>query len=143
MAHLPARSSLLKHLEEAAGRVDAAGDEHGVAATALEAVARLHVEQDVGDDLLQPVPCTQDSPHRAPALLELGLRHVGQPSGLELEPLIDPGLRRDVLVDVARLVAQVQHHAVAHRFVILVGVDVRPEGFDAPPLVVLEQRRSR
>ena len=79
--------------------------------------------------------------HRAPALLELGLGHIGQPTGLDVEPLIDLGLRGDVLVNVARLVAQVQHHAVFHRLVVLVGVDVRPEGFDTLLLVALEQRR--
>ena len=93
------------------------------------------------DDFIQPIPRAQDPLHRAPALLELGLSHIGQPTSLEVKPLIDLGLRGDVLVDVARLVAQVQHHAVAHCLVVLVGVDVRPEGFDTPLLVAFEQRR--
>ena len=97
----------------------------------LEAVAGLHVQQDVGDDLLKPVARAQHLLHRAPALLELGLGDVGQALRLELEPLIDLGLRGDVLVDVARLVAQVEHDAVAHRLVVLVGVDVRAEDLDA------------
>ena len=54
--------------------------------------------------------------------------------------MIDLRLRRDLLVDVARFVAQVEHNAVAHRLVVLVGVDVWPEGLDAPPLVGSEQR---
>ena len=55
MAHLPCEVGLVEQLVELARLVDAAGDEHGVAAPALQAVARFHVHQDVGDDLLQPV----------------------------------------------------------------------------------------
>ena len=43
-------------------------------------------------------------------LLELAQRHVVEALGLGLKPLVDLGLRRDVLVDVPRLVAQIQHH---------------------------------
>ena len=57
MAHLPARSVLLEQLVELAGLVDAAGDQHRVAAAALQPVAGLHVQQDVGDDLLQARSC--------------------------------------------------------------------------------------
>ena len=80
--------------------------------------------------------------HRAPALLELGLCTIGQSPGLALEPLIDLGLRGDVLIDVACLVAQVEDDAILHGFVVLVGVDVRSEGLDAALLLVLEQWRS-
>ena len=55
MAHLPDQVRLLEHLEESARRVDAARDEQRVAVPALQPVAGLHVHQDVGDDLLQPV----------------------------------------------------------------------------------------
>ena len=80
--------------------------------------------------------------HRAPALLELGLGQIGQSLGLGLEPLVDLRLRGDVLVDVARLVAQIEHHAVLHRLVELVGVDVAAEDLDALLLVGLQQRRA-
>ena len=139
---LPRQVGLLEHLEEAARRVDAAGDEQRVAVPALQPVAGLHVHQDVGDDLLQPVARGEHLLHRAPALLELGLGDVGEPLGLQLEPLVHLRLRGDALVDVARLVAQVEHHAVAHRLVVLVGVDVGAEGLDAAALVALEQRRA-
>ena len=119
------------------------GYEQRVAAATPQPVARRHVQLDVGDDRLQPVARAQHLPHRAPALLELRLRHVGQAARLEVEPLVDPGRRREVLVDVARLVPQVQHHAVTHRLVVPVGVDVGAEGLDAPPLVGLQQRRAR
>jgi len=59
-----------------------------------------------------------------------------------VEPTIDLVLRGDVLVDVPRFVAQIQHDTVAHGFVVLVGVDVRAEGLDARLLVALQQRRS-
>ena len=52
-----------------------------------------------------------------------------------LEPLVDLLLRRDVLVDVPRLVAQIQHDLVLHRLVELVGVDVAAEDLDALLLV--------
>lgn len=59
-----------------------------------------------------------------------------------LEPVVDLALRGDALVDVARLVAQVEHHAVTHRLVELVGVDVAAEDLDAALLVALEQGRA-
>ena len=98
--------------------------------------------QDVGDDLLQPRLAAEHLLHRAPALLELRLGEIGQALGLGLEPLVDLCLRGDVLVDVARLVAQIEHHAVLHRLVELVGVDVAAEDFDALLLVGLQQRRA-
>ena len=130
----------LKHLVESAGRVDAVGNKQRVALPALQAVARLHVEHDVGDDLLQAILGAQHTAHRAPSLLELGFRKVCQASGLGLEPLVDLRLGREFLIDVARLVAQIEHDTVAHRLVVLVRVDVRPEYLDAARLVGLEQR---
>jgi len=50
---------LVEQLKELARLVDAACDEHGVAPAALQPVARLHIEQDVGGDLFQPVLATQ------------------------------------------------------------------------------------
>ena len=130
-------------LEEAAGRVDAVRHEHGVAAPALQAVTRLHIDQDVVHDLLNPVPRARDLPHGAPLLPELRPGQVAEPLGLEIEPLIDLRLRRDVLVDVTRLVAQVQNHLVVHRLIVLVGVDVRAEDLDTALLVGPEERGSR
>ncbi len=46
------------------------------------------------------------------------------------------------MVDAACLVAQVQHHLIAYRFVGLVGVDVWSEGLDAALLVGFEERRA-
>ena len=134
---------LLEHLEEAAGRVDAAGDEQRVAVAALQPVARRHVHQDVGDDLLQPVSRAESTfcivPQRC---LSWALATSVSPWVLSSNHWSIFAWRGDVLVDVARLVAQVEHHAVAHRLVVLVGVDVRAEGLDAASLVVLEQRRA-
>ena len=70
-------------------------------------------------------------------------RQIGQSLRLCFEPPVDLVLRRDVLVDIARFVPEIQHHAVADRLVVLIGVDVWPEGLDAPALVVFEQRRTR
>ena len=80
--------------------------------------------------------------HGAPALFELRLGQVCQALRLDLEPLVDLLLRRDILIDVTCFVAQVQHHAIAHGLIVLVGVDVRPEDLDALLLILLEQRRA-
>ena len=132
-----------ERLEETAGRVDAVRYEHRVSAAALEAVPRLHVHQDVGHDLPNPGQRTGDLLHRAPPLLELRTREIAQALGLRVEPLVDLSLRGDVLVDVPRLVAQVQNDLVVDRLVVLVGVDVRAEDLDAALLVGPEERRSR
>ena len=133
---------LPERLEEAAGRVDTVRYEHGVSAAALQAVPRLHVHQDVGHDLPDPGQRTRDLSHGAPPLPELCLGQITQSLGLRVEPLVDLGLRGDVLVDVARLVAQVQDHSVVNSLVVLVGVDVRAEDLDAALLVGSEERRS-
>ncbi|MCY1298899.1 hypothetical protein D9M70_484080 [compost metagenome] len=101
-----------------------------------------HIHQNVGDDLLQPRLARQHFLHGSPALLELGLGQIVQALGLGLEPLIDLLLRGDVLVDVAGLVAQVEHHAIGHRLIELVGVDVAAKHLDALLLVGLEQWRA-
>jgi len=131
-----------KDLVELAGLVDAARDQHGVAAPVHQARAGSHVEENVGDDLVQPIPAGEHLAQRTPALLELGAGQIGQSPGLGLEPLVDPLRRGKALVDVARLVAQIQHHAVRDRLVELVGVDVAAEDLDALPPVRLQQRRA-
>ncbi len=73
-------------------------------------------------------------------MLQLCLGQVGQPFGFDLEPLVNLGLRHDVLVYVPRLVAQIQHHAIRHRLVKFVGVDVAAKDFDALFLVGFQQR---
>ena len=120
---LALEAGLAEQLVELAGLVDARSDEHGVAAAVHQARLGLHVEQDVVDDLLGPRLGADDLLHRAPALLQLGLGQVGHALGLELEPLVDLVGRGQVLVDVAGLVAQVEHHAVLDGLVELVGVD--------------------
>ena len=70
------------------------------------------------------------------------LGQVGHALGLGVEPLVDLRGRGQVLVDVAGLVAQVEHDAVVDGFVELVGVDEAAERLDARCLVRLEQRRA-
>ena len=91
---------------------------------------------------MQPVLARQHALHGAPLLLELGAGQVVQALGLGLEPLVNLGGVGQPLVNVARLVAQVQHHALAHRLVELVGVDVAAKDLDALLLVGLEQGRA-
>ena len=80
--------------------------------------------------------------HRAPLLLQLVLLPVVQPLGLGLEPGIDLVLRAEPLVDVPRLIDEVEHHLVLDALAELVGVDVAAEDFQAGLLVLLEQRRA-
>ena len=70
------------------------------------------------------------------------LGQVGQPLRLQFEPLVNLRRGREALVNLPRLVTQVQHHAVPHRLVKFVGVDVAPENLDALLLVRLEQGRA-
>ena len=69
------------------------------------------------------------------------LRSV-MPLVLSFEPLVDLLRRGQVLVDVARLVAQIEHDAVLDGLIELVGVDEAAERLDAGRLVGLEQRRA-
>ena len=59
---------------------------------------------------------------------------------LAFEPLVNLVLRRDSLINVTRLVTQIEHHSVAYGLVVLVGVDIWTERLDAALLVVLEER---
>src|SRR5712664_3118465 len=77
--------------------------------------------------------------HGAPPLLELGLGHVVETPGLGLEPLVDLGLRGNVLVDFPRLVLQVENDATAPPLVKLVGVNVSAKDLYAFLLVRLEE----
>ena len=129
----------LKHFEEAAGRVDVRGHENCVALVALQTDTGFHVQEDVGDDLAQAILRTQDVPHRGPPLSQLVLCEIGQSLSLAFEPLVDLVLRRDSLINVTRLVTQIEHHSVAYGLVVLVGVDIWTERLDAALLVVLEE----
>ena len=80
--------------------------------------------------------------HRAPLLLQLVLLPVVQALGLGLEPGVDLVLGAEPLVDVPRLVDEVEHHLVLHRLAEFVGVDVAAEDFQAGLLVLLQQRRA-
>ncbi len=131
-----------EELVELAGVVDAIGDQQRVAVTALEPVARLHIEHDVLDDPLQARFGAEHALQGAPALLELGERHGIEALRLDLEPLVHLGLRGEPLVDIARLIAQVEHDAIADGLVVFVGVDVGAEDLEAGLLVILEERRA-
>jgi hypothetical protein len=109
---------------------------------AQQARPGVHVQQDVGDDLREACLAGEHPPHGPPLLLELVLGQIGEALGLGLEPLVDLGLVGQGLVDVPRLVAQVQHHALSHCLVELVGVDVGAEDLDAGLLVRLQQGRA-
>ena len=107
--------------------------------------ARLHaeVEDDVAHHALHARAGAEHVLHRAPLLAQGGLLPVVQALGLGVEPRIDLVLRAEPLVDVARLVDQVEHHLVLHAFAELVGVDVAAEDLQAGLLVLLQAAACR
>ena len=64
------------------------------------------------------------------------------PLRLGLEPGVDLVFGAEALVDVPRLVDEVEHHPVLDALAELVGVDVAAEDFQAGLRVLLEQRRA-
>ena len=139
---LALEDGLLEQLEVLARLVDAGGHQHGVAP--LVAQARLHaeVEDDVLHHALHARAGAEHLLHRAPLLAQGGLLPVVQALGLGIEPRIDLVRRAEALVDVPRLIDEVEHHLVLHRLAELVGVDVAAEDFEAGLLVLLQQRRA-
>ena len=133
---------LLEQREILARLVDAGGHQDGVAALAGQARLDAEVEDDVAHHPLHARAGAEHVLHRAPLLLQLVLLPVVQPLGLGLEPGVDLVLRAEALVDVPRLIDQVEHHPVLHAFAELVGVDVAAEDLQAGLLVLLEQRRA-
>ena len=131
-----------KQLIVLAGLIDAGRNEQRVAVSALQSITRLHIHQNIGDDLLQPILTTQDLLHRAPTLFQLSLGQIRQSPCPGLEPFVDFCLRRDQLVDVAGFVAKVEHDAILHRFVELVRMNVSTEHFDTTGLVFLQKWRA-
>ena len=107
--------------------------------------ARLHaeVEDDVAHHPIHAGVGAEHVLHRAPLLFQLVLLPVVQPLGLGLEPGIDLVLGAEALVDVARLIDEIEHHLVFHRLAELVGVDVAAEDLQAGLLVLLEQAACR
>ncbi len=78
--------------------------------------------------------------HRAPLPLQFFLLPVVERLGLGFEPGVDLVFGAEPLVDVARLVDQIEHHLVRHGLAEFVGVDVAAEDFEAGLLVLFEQR---
>src|SRR5450755_899136 len=122
--------------------VDARADKDGVAAPVHQPGLDLHVKQDVVDDLPRARFGADHLLHGAPAFLEFGTGQIGHAIGLGLEPLVHLGGRGQALIDVAGFVAQVEHHAVIHGLVELVGVDETAERCQAGFFVRLEQGRA-
>src|SRR5262249_26146232 len=106
--------------------------------------ARLdaEVEDHVADYSLHARAGAEHLLHRAPVLFELVLLPVVQSPGLGFEPGINPVLGVQALVNVPRLIDQVEHYLVLHRFAEFVGVDVATKDFQASRFVFLEQRRA-
>ena len=122
---------LLEQREILARLVDARRHQDGVAAFAGKARLHAEVEDDVAHHPLHARLRAEHVLHRAPLLLQLVLLPVVQALGLGLEPRIDLVLRAKALVDVPRLIDQIEHHLVFHGLAELVGVDVAAEDLQA------------
>ena len=133
---------ILEQREVLAGLVDAGGHENGVAALAGKTRFDAEVEDDVVHHAIHARLGAEHFLHRAPSLFQLVLLPVVQPPGLGLEPGVDLVVRAKVLVDVPRLIDQVEHYLVLDALAELVGVDVAAEHFQTGPRVLLEQRRT-
>src|SRR5262245_50491957 len=75
-------------------------------------------------------------------LFELVLLPVVQRPRLRFKPGINPIFGAQVLVNVPRLIDQVEHYLILHRLAEFVGVDVAAKDFQAGLPVFLEQRRA-
>ena len=132
-----------KQLVVLAGLVNAARHQHGIAAPAVQPGLQRHVLDNILDDDFQPPLRAEHLLHGAPLLLQGRAGVLVQARRLGIKPLVYLVRGPDVLLNVARLVAQVQHHAVAHGRPHLVLVNVAPEGFQGRFLVGFQQGRPR
>ena len=137
-----AEARVLEQPVVVAGVVDRRRDQDGGAAVVVQARLEAEVLDDVGDDALLALAGAHQLLHRRPALAQHGLLEVVQALGLVLEPRVDRGLRGQPLRHVAGLVLEIEHDAVRHALVELVGVDVGAEDVPRHLLVLAQQRRA-
>ena len=133
---------LLKQREVFAGLVDARRHQDGIAAFTGQARFDAEVKNNVRHHPVHAGFGAEHVLHRAPLLFQLFFLPVVQRLGLGVKPLVDLVLRSQLLVNVAGLVHQVQHHAIFHGFAEFVGVDVAAKYFQAGGFVFLEQGRA-
>ena len=134
---------LLEQREILGRVVDAGRHQDGVSALARKARLDAEVENNVAHHPVHPGFRAQHLLHRPPVLLQLVFLPVVQLPRLGLEPGVNLVLGTEPLVDVARLVDEIEHHLVFHGLAELVDMDVATEDFEACLLVLLEQRRAR
>ena len=106
-------------------------NQDGVAAFAGQAWLHAEVEDDVAHHAVHARAGTEHALHRAPSILQLVFLPVVQPLRLGLEPGVDLVLGAEALIDVPRLVDEIQHDPVLDAFAELVGVDVASEDLQA------------
>src|SRR5699024_1760205 len=135
-------AALHECLIEGAGLIDRVADEHGIAPSADQSGLGLHVQEDVLNDLRRTRCRGEDLLHRAPLLFQPSLRQIREVASLRLEPLVHRSRALQLLLDLPRLILEVEDNSVANALVELVGVDERSECLDARLLVTLEQWRT-
>ena len=131
---------LLEQREIPARLMNAGCHKDRVAAFAGQARLYAEIEDDVADHPVDAGARTEHALHRAPLLPEFIPLPVVQRLGLGVEPSVDLVLGPEPLVDVARLIDQVEHHLVLDGLAEFVGVDVAAEYFQAGLPVLLQQR---
>ena len=131
-----------EHLVAFASLIDTRADQHGIATAIGQPGFLIEIEQNIPHDLLQPRATRQQLLHRGPLLLELLASEARQRLGFGLKPLVHLLLGFDLLIDVTRLIAQIQHHAIRDGLIKLVGVDVGAKHLHRLLLVPFHQRRA-
>ena len=131
---------LLEQLVILAGLIDAGSDQNGVAPLARQPRLATEIEDDVAHHPVHPRFGAEHLLQGAPMIFQLGLLPVVQSPGLGLKPGVDLLRRAEPLVDIPRLVDQVQYHPVCHALTEFVGVNVAAEDFPAGSAVLRQQR---
>ena len=138
----PFEGRVLEELVVLASLINAARHQDGVASLAGQARLGAEVKHNVCHHTVHARLGAEHVLHRAPLFFQLFLLPVVQALGFGVKPLVNLVLAAQRLVNIPRLIHQVQHHAVFHRLAELVGVDVAAKHLQAGLLVFFEQRRA-
>ena len=122
--------------------IDTGAHQHRIAVPAYERGFGFHIHQNIGNDLFEPLLARLQFLHRCPALADLRFCQIGKVGGFQIKPFIKFFRRTQILLDIPRLIAQIQYHAVLHRLVKGIGVDISTEHFHRFLLVRFQQRRA-
>ena len=122
--------------------IDTGAHQHRIAVSAYERGFGFHIHQNIGNDLFEQLLARLQFLHRCPALADLRFCQIGKVGGFQIKPFIKFFRRTEILPNIPRLIAQIQYHAVLHRLVKGIGVDISTEHFHRFLFVCFQQRRA-